>query len=69
MIIENITSQIDLFATNVANEVEALKKDYSYTTDQAIEIVRIAVESMKAEDVHHVINDDRCEFKVKLRDF
>lgn len=50
--IENITDQLDGFAMEVANCVRKIEKE-GFTTNQAIEITKIAVNDIKVETSHH----------------
>ena len=52
MRIDNITDQIHLFMEDIRIEVENLKA-MGFTTEQAIEITRLGIESMKTEVEHH----------------
>lgn len=52
MDIENATDQLGLYVYEVTKEVNELVKA-GFTTNEAIEIVRIAVEDCKAEIFHH----------------
>lgn len=59
MIIENITDQLLGFTQEVENVVSNMVKK-GYTKDQAIELVRIGVEDIKAEVMHqynHIMRD------------
>lgn len=51
MIIENITDQLLGFTQEVEEIVSDMVKK-GYTKDQAIELVRIGVEDIKAEEMH-----------------
>ena len=50
--IDNITDQIELFTHDVIIAIR-MAEDNGFTKDQAIKIVGTAVESMKAEVMHH----------------
>lgn len=55
--IENITDQLEGFADEVRVAVEKNMK-LGFTADQAIEIVRIAVEDIKAECMWHSVTKE-----------
>jgi len=50
--IKNATDQIDLYAHEISKCVKYLVKEEGYTQTQAIKIVEIAVEDIKAEVMH-----------------
>lgn len=50
--IENLTDQLEMFTLEVVGCIETVEKR-GFTREQAIEIVRIGVENIKAETSHH----------------
>lgn len=44
--IENVTDQLHLFVDDVVKNVERLKKDYKFTTGEAIKIVEAGIYNM-----------------------
>lgn len=59
--IENITDQIEGYADEVARAVQREKERHGYTTEQAIEIVRIASQNMQVECWWHRLKDKNVE--------
>lgn len=51
---ENATDQIALYSYEVARTVKDLIRDYDFDIDQAIKIVQIGSENIKAETFHHI---------------
>ena len=51
--IENITDQLKGYVDEVRAIVQHLKKDYEFTTDEAIKIVDIGVRNMECEVHYH----------------
>lgn len=54
---ENITDQIGLFSAEVARAVRDIIEDYGFDPDQALRIVQLASENIKAETFHHVFTN------------
>ncbi len=55
--IDNVTDQLDIYACEVADAVTRIESNYGFTRSQALKVVEIASNNIKAEVMHHYATD------------